>query len=60
MKSAIYNQEGKPPLVLVVHKEHADGTVDIGPKDEASIVTKCPVSKEPKHGHATIEEPAKK
>ena len=54
MKTAIYHQEFRDPKPFAILAEHKDGTVDLGPEGGDVVIAKCPVSAEPKPGHATL------
>lgn len=53
-KSALYHQQGKPPLKLLVKSENPDGTVNLVDATGRTVVSECAVTQEPENGSCTI------
>lgn len=53
-KSALYHQQGKLPLKLLVKSENPDGTVNLVDTTGRTVISECTVTQEPENGSCTI------
>lgn len=54
MKSALYNQSGKPPISFNVVKTHPNGTVDLADAAGVVKITECQITTDGAPGTCTL------